>query len=61
MDANAIIRANREYWNENADLWFGTTALPEYGMHCPTEEELHLFGDVRGKNCWISAAGADTP
>lgn len=49
MDANAIISVNREYWNENADLWFGTTALPEYGMYCPTEEELHLFGDVRGK------------
>lgn len=30
MEANQIIKINQNYWNENADLWFGTTALPEY-------------------------------
>ena len=40
---------NRNYWNENADLWFGTTALPEYGVKFVTEDDLHLFGDVSGK------------
>ena len=44
-----IIETNKNYWNEHADLWFGTTALPEYGVRFPTEDELHLFGDVRGK------------
>lgn len=44
-----ITDINREYWNQNADSWFGTTALPEYGVHCVTEDELHLFGDVSGK------------
>ena len=40
---------NRTYWNANADAWFGTTALPEYGVKFVTEDELHLFGDVAGK------------
>lgn len=49
MDSNQIINTNRNYWNENADLWFGTTALPEYGVKFVTENDLHLFGDVSGK------------
>ena len=49
MDANQIIKKNQNYWNENADLWFGTTALPEYGIKFVTEDDLHLFGDVSGK------------
>jgi len=47
--ADRIKRANQTYWNEHADLWFGTTALPTLGVLFPTEEELHLFGDVAGK------------
>lgn len=49
MDTNQIIQKNKNYWNENADLWFGTTALPEYGVKFVTEDDLHLFGDVSGK------------
>ncbi|MBP5223767.1 MAG: hypothetical protein J6Z35_11515 [Lachnospiraceae bacterium] len=49
MLAEEIIEKNRNYWNDHADLWYGTTALPEYGVRFPTEEELHLFGDVSGK------------
>lgn len=49
MNDNQIIEKNKSYWNEHADLWFGTTALPEYGVKFVTEEELHLFGDVSGK------------
>ena len=44
-----IIEKNKKYWNEHADLWYGTTALPQYGVRFPTEDELHLFGDVKGK------------
>ena len=44
-----IIEKNKNYWNEHADLWYGTTALPEYGVRFPTEDELHLFEDVSGK------------
>jgi len=49
MEAAQIIKTNQDYWNENADLWFGTTALPEYGVKFVTEDNLHLFGDVTGK------------
>ncbi len=49
MDKHEILKTNRHYWNEHADLWFGTTALPTYGVNFITEDELNLFGDVSGK------------
>ncbi len=49
MKTNEIIQINRAYWDENADSWFGTTALPTYGVNFVTEDELHLFGDVTDK------------
>ncbi len=44
-----ILRTNKSYWDSNADLWFGTTALPTYGVKFVTEDDLHLFGDVSGR------------
>ncbi|MCM1553241.1 MAG: class I SAM-dependent methyltransferase [Butyrivibrio sp.] len=49
MDNEEIIVTNKTYWNEHADLWFGTTALPVYGVRFPTEDDLHLFGNVADK------------
>ncbi|SDB49956.1 Methyltransferase domain-containing protein [Pseudobutyrivibrio sp. YE44] len=49
MNNEEILDINKNYWNDHADLWFGTTALPQYGVHFPTEDDLHLFGDVSGK------------
>lgn len=49
MQREQIITTNQTYWNENADLWFGATALPTYGVKFVTEDDLHLFGDVSGK------------
>lgn len=49
IEKDEIIQKNKAYWNDHADLWFGTTALPVYGVRFPTEDELHLFGDVTGK------------
>lgn len=49
MENAKIIDTNKRYWNEHADLWFGTTALPEYGVKFVTEDDLHLFKDVCGK------------
>ena len=49
MSNDKIIQNNESYWNEHADLWFGTTALPKYGVKFVTEDDLHLFGDVSGK------------
>lgn len=45
-----ILKQNKEAWDVIADDWFGTTALPTYGVLIPTETELNLFGDVKGKN-----------
>ena len=44
-----IVAKNKQYWNEHADLWFGTTALPKYGVKFATEDDLHFFSDVSGK------------
>lgn len=49
LNNNQIIDKNKQYWNDHADFWFGTTALPEYGVRFATEDDLHLFGDVSGK------------
>ncbi len=49
MKKDEILKTNKSYWDNNADLWFGTTALPEYGVKFVTEDDLHLFGDVSGK------------
>ncbi len=49
MESRQIHEVNKTYWNTNADSWFGTTALPEYGVQFITENELNLFGDVTGK------------
>lgn len=49
MNNEQIIDKNKKYWNDHADFWFGTTALPQYGVRFVTEEDLHLFGDVSGK------------
>ena len=49
MDSDKIIDNNKRYWNEHADFWFGTTALPEYGVNFVTEDELRFFQDVAGK------------
>lgn len=44
-----IIEKNKRYWNDHADLWFGATALPKYGVRFVTEDELNFFSDVAGK------------
>jgi len=49
MEKKNIIQNNKTYWDSNADLWFGTTALPTYGVKFVTEDDLHLFGDVSDK------------
>lgn len=49
MTREEIIAENHAYWDGHADLWVGTTALPVYGVCFPTEDDLHLFGDVTGK------------
>ncbi len=49
MKDKIVLKTNKNYWNANADEWFGITALPQYGVQFVTENELNLFGDVTGK------------
>ena len=58
MDKEEIIVNNKTYWNNHADLWFGTTALPEYGVRFPKEDDLHLFGDIVNKRMLEMCCGS---
>lgn len=49
LDDKAIMAQNKKYWDATADEWFGVTSLPTLGCLVPSEEDLHLFGDVSGK------------
>ena len=44
-----MLDINRAAWNRIAAMNKGRTALPCYGPLAPTEDELGLIGDVRGK------------
>ena len=45
---DVMLAQNKLAWNAIADDWFGATALPTYGCLCPSEDELHLFPDLKG-------------
>lgn len=45
-----IHKVVKNYWDETADEWFGATCLPKFGVYTPTEDDLQLFGDVKGLN-----------
>ena len=46
---NKILSQNKASWDAIADDWFGTTALPAYGVMIPNEDQLGLFGEIAGK------------
>lgn len=56
MEEKPILKITKTYWEESANQWFGTTCLPDYGVRCVTENELHLFGDLTRKKMLKSAA-----
>lgn len=43
-----ILNINKKSWEEAAERFYGRNPLPEYGPLAPTEEEINLFGDVKG-------------
>ncbi|MED4163634.1 class I SAM-dependent methyltransferase [Halalkalibacterium halodurans] len=45
METNAL-DVNKQSWDQAAPRFFARNPLPEYGPLAPSEEELHLFGDV---------------
>ncbi len=59
MKHDEIIESNKTYWNDHADLWFGTTALPVYGVRFPTEEWTYIYSVCCGRKCWRYAVAVD--
>lgn len=57
MNRDEILKTNKHYWDTYADLWFGTTALPTYGVHFVTkqmveqtdETTMQAEGDISDK------------
>jgi SAM-dependent methyltransferase len=49
VDREEMLQINQEAWNHVAPRFYGVTALPTYGPLTPTEDELHLLGEVQGK------------
>ncbi|MEK3916559.1 class I SAM-dependent methyltransferase [Paenibacillus sp. FSL H7-0331] len=49
LDNIGVLEQNKKFWDNTADKWVGVTALPTLGCLIPSEEDLHLFGDVSGK------------
>jgi len=44
-----ILTINQKGWNRVAPMFYGGTALPNYGPLAATEDELHLIPDLSGK------------
>lgn len=49
LDKKERLKLNKSGWDNIADDWFGSTALPVYGPHMKTEDDLKLFGSIQGK------------
>ncbi|PWW08719.1 methyltransferase family protein [Paenibacillus cellulosilyticus] len=50
--------SNKKSWDDTAPRFFGRTALPAYGPYLPTENELHLFGDITNKRVLEMGCGS---
>ncbi len=48
LDQQTILDVNQVGWNAVAHTFYGGTALPASGPLAPTEDRLHLLGDVAG-------------
>ncbi|HVU12556.1 MAG TPA: class I SAM-dependent methyltransferase [Phototrophicaceae bacterium] len=49
LDQEQMWAINRAGWDAVAPTFYGAAALPTYGPLAPTEDDLHLLGDVQGK------------
>ena len=46
---NVTLIQNKKSWDKAAERFFARNPLPEYGPFAPTEDDLQLFGEVKGK------------
>lgn len=53
----AHLEHNTASWNQIAGTSWRGTILPEYGPYTPTENDLHLFGDLHNKKVLELACG----
>ncbi len=49
LDQSSMLTINRSGWDRIASDFYGAAALPNYGPFAPTETDLNLLGEVRGK------------
>jgi SAM-dependent methyltransferase len=49
LQRDEILAINQRGWNEVAPMFYGGTALPNYGPLAVTEDEIRLIPDLRGK------------
>lgn len=53
-----ILKQNENSWNALAEDFFGVTALPVLGCSIPTEDELHLFPNLKEKSVFEMGCGS---
>lgn len=53
-----ILSINRKGWNQVAAMFYGGTALPNYGPLAATEDELNLVPDLTGKKALELGCGS---
>lgn len=52
------LQINKTSWDAAAERFFGRTALPDYGPYAPSEDELNLLGDLKGKKALEVGCGS---
>ncbi len=49
MDVREAHRANTEFWSTTGSDFLGAVSLPDWGGFSPSEDKLHLLGNLSGK------------
>lgn len=57
-DQQQMLAINAAKWDEVAPLYYGGTALPEYGPLTPTEDSLRLLPELTGKSALCVGCGS---
>lgn len=58
LNKKDILTQNEKSWNALSEDFFGVTALPVLGCSIPTEDELHLFPELKGKSVFEMGCGS---
>ena len=49
LNQHTILTINQAGWETVAPKFYGATALPDYGPFAPSEDQIHLLGNVSGQ------------